>query len=295
MKDVNTKFWLVIATAIFLTPFAYADDSQVQNSDSWSENIQWTQETSGDNSQFQNSWWRKEDMKKLFDEKKNQLNQVKDEMKETVDGMKEKFNTQKENFQEMKKEVKKLLTPEQKTKIEELRKTLEDSIKTLRESITPENLEEIKAKAETLKTEYLVKIDELWLVEMKKMIEERFQIFSQNQFVNKPEMKKMKEELTQKVWEIKQEFKAKKQDLVMKYKEQFAKSLESKLAKLSPEKMKAVIVKIDTVIEKNNANTKLTVVQKDKLTAQLSVLKELLQDKIDESENGLNIDELLAE
>lgn len=238
---------------------------------------------------------KKEELKKLYDEKKQQFGQVKDEMKQNVNEVKEKFNAQQEKFQEMKKEIKSNITPEQKAKIEELRKTLEESIKALRESVTPENFEEIKTKAENLKAEYLAKADELGLVEMKKMIEERFNIFSQNQFVKKPEIKKEKEEAKQKVWEIKQQFQVKKQDLVMKYKEQFAKSLESKLAKLSSEKMKAVIVKIDVAIEKYNSNTKLTSIQKEKYISQLTGLKELLQEKIDELENGVNIDELLAE
>lgn len=111
----------------------------------------------------------------------------------------------------------------------------------------------------------------------------------------KEKMKENKNEYKEKKQEAKQNFQDKKQELKMKYKAKFAKALEAKLANFSTDKIKAVIAKIDTVIEKYNSNEALTQDQKDKFVAQLNALKELLQEKIDETENSINIDEILAE
>lgn len=220
------------------------------------------------------------------------------------------------------------LTQEQKTQLEYLKKSLEEQIKTLRESITPENLEEVKAKAEELKTTFLAKAEALGIPEVKKMIEERFKIFFENNFTKREEFKKLadqkkeemkkivqekkeqfdaakkqgqeqfqekKEEFKQKMQDTKQNFKNLKQDLKAKYKDAFAKKLEGKLEKLWAEKLKAVITKIDSVIAKYQANENLTAEQKEKFVAQLNAIKELLQEKLDELENGINLDELLGE
>ena len=214
------------------------------------------------------------------------------------------------------------MTQETKSKMEELRKSLEEQIKTLRESITKDNLDEIKTKAESLKQEYLQKLDDLGLAQFKPMIEERFRMFFENNLAKREEMKKLVDERKEKIEKSKQDFKdfvengswsvkearetmkqdiqktklvfqANKQDLKAKYKEQFAKTLETKLTSMSAEKIKAVIAKIEQALSKYTSNETLTQAQKDKFVAQLNALKDIMQDKLDELENGINLDELL--
>ena len=94
--------------------------------------------------------------------------------------------------------------------------------------------------------------------------------------------------------ETKKEFKDKKQELKAKYKAQFTKTLGPKIANFSTDRIKLIISRIDIAIEKYNS-LEIPQDKKDKFIAQLSVLKEILQEKIYELENTIDLEELLAE
>ncbi len=228
---------------------------------------------------------------KKKEEFKNQLQQAKDKMKED---MKQKAinlrNDIKDKNQEVRSDMNDLkaklnITDEQKAKLDELRKTLESEIKTLRESITKDNIEDVKTKAETLKTTYLAKFEEIapGVVELQKMIEDRFNIFNQNQFISREWVSQIRQE-------SKDNFKQVKQDLVAQYKEKFVKQLANKLDSLNVDKLKIVLGKVNTAIEKQKSSWK----PNEKVIAQLVALQSLLQDKIDEKDpsSTINIDEL---
>ncbi|MDD5770230.1 MAG: hypothetical protein PHE25_04615 [Candidatus Gracilibacteria bacterium] len=225
----------------------------------------------------------------------NNTTQIKDEFKNQMETTKQVVNQAKDYAKDQIETTKKSLTQEQLTKVSELMKTLEVSIKYLRENITKDNLDEIKTKADELKAEYLQKFDDAGLSDVKNIIESRFEIFYQNNFVKKPEIQKTKNDYKKQILEARMQAKMTVDDLKMKYKQKFVKQLESKLATLSTDKIKNILAKIDIVIEKYNANTEITQEQKDKFIAQLNALKELLQEKLDEIGNSINIDEILAE
>lgn len=84
----------------------------------------------------------------------------------------------KNNFSKTKENIKTNLD-EQKKKVWEIMKSLESDLKYIRENLTKENLVEMKAKAEELKTTYLAKVSEAFpnLDEAKKVIENRFKNF----------------------------------------------------------------------------------------------------------------------
>jgi Mg2+ and Co2+ transporter CorA len=79
---------------------------------------------------------------------------------------------------------------------------------------------------------------------------------------------------------IRQDFRQVRQDLKVKYKEKFVKALGTKLDKLSEEKLKKVLAKIETAIELTNNNEKLSQISKDKILAQLDALKDIINEKL---------------
>lgn len=133
------------------------------------------------------------------------------------------------------------LTDEQKKQIEELKKNLEDSLKSLRENINSTNVEESKLKYNELKSQYLEKItsDIPWAEYLKKMIEERFNVFYKTNFASTVTQSK---ELKQQTKDIKKELKQDNKKEVKKTQEK------TKIQKLIDEKLwifyKQVSVKI---------------------------------------------------
>lgn len=216
------------------------------------------------------------------------------------------------------------MTAENKSKMEYLRKSLEEQIILLRESITLDNMEEMKVKADDLKKEYLKKLDDIWMPQMKWKIEERFKTFYENNFTKREDMKKLyndkkeqfenikqdykekinssetikdmkiaKDDMKNQMKAVKEQFQSKKQDLKAKYKEIFTKKLQDKLSQFTQDKLKSIITKIDSSIEAYKSDESLTPEQKEKFVTQLTALKELLQDKLDEQENSINLDEII--
>jgi hypothetical protein len=69
--------------------------------------------------------------------------------------------------------------------------------------------------------------------------------------------------------------------------------MESKLTNLTADKINLIISKIDTLIVKYNSDD-LTQDKKDRYITQLNAIKEVLNEKLDELQNGLNLDELFS-
>jgi PHP family Zn ribbon phosphoesterase len=85
--------------------------------------------------------------------------------------------------------------------------------------------------------------------------------------------------------------------MVIKYKENFVKRIGSKievLAQKKPEKLEQILTKIDKMIEKFENKTNLSSEKKDKIISQLIAIKEMVEDKLEETElnedNELNVE-----
>lgn len=86
-----------------------------------------------------------------------------------------------------------------------------------------------------------------------------------------------------------------KQNLKIKYKEKFAKSLWTKLDKLSNEKLEKVLARIDAAVEKTTSNEKLSQINKDKIMAQLEALKAIINEKLWVSEEDEELEDSIDE
>ena len=216
---------------------------------------------------------------------------------------------------EAKTDIKPEVNLELKKVMDELKTSLEESFKYLREHITDTNLDEIKAKADSLKEEYKNKLINAWAGDdMIKKLEERFDMFYKNQIENrkkwidktlkKPQNLESNKDLDSKVKhdtnkpsiqnkDLKQPSTNQKPVLLQNYKQQFAKKMESKLENITAEQINVIVLKIDTLIAKYNT-WDLTQEKKDKYVAQLNAIKEVLNDKLDELQNGINLDQLFG-
>lgn len=215
------------------------------------------------------------------------------------------------------------ITAEQKAKLWEIMKPLESDLKYIRENLTKENFEEMKKKAEELKLTYLTKVSELFpnLPEAKLIIENRFKIFFNNQFIIREQIKEVKDNFKNSVWtwvllkaketaswainkikeekkientQIRQEIKQVKQDLKAKYKEKFLSQLQGKLDNIPVDKLQLVLDKVTKKREEIATNNKLTQTKKDSYLAQLDALIDILNDKLgNNTTDELNLDDLL--
>lgn len=209
------------------------------------------------------------------------------------------------------------LSPEQKTEFEAqkekmglIMKSLESDLKYIRENLTKENSEELKKKIEELKNSYIEKIAAVLdnKEEAEKIIEHRFQIFIKTQIENKERLKDMKEkiekmkdkakEFKEKALDKAKEMKAKMEEhkeskLVDKYKAKFIKQLKNKLDNIPSDKLEAIVTKIEAKRQIIADNTKLKAAIKEKYLAQLDALLEILKEKLNPSEEELDINQII--
>ncbi len=87
--------------------------------------------------------------------------------------------------------------------------------------------------------------------------------------------------------EIKVGYKEKKSELVMKCKKAFADKFSAKIEKIPADKLKVISEKVWTVITKIEARTDLTSDAKEKIIAQYKALKELIDEKLNNSSTSV--------
>lgn len=111
----------------------------------------------------------------------------------------------------------------------------------------------------------------------------------------------LKEQINKKVQENKKEIElfgkkvvSKKQEMINKYKNLFEKQLEKRLSNLSEEKINKILSNIDNSIKKYSS-LNISQEKKDNFLSQLQALKEILESKLIETQEMINLDELFEE
>ena len=243
------------------------------------------------------SWMTNDELKQKREELKNKFKEQKELTSSWVKAIKDE---NKQKVEELKFDLEKLkmslnLTDAQVASLKELRTKLESDLKYLKKHITSTNLEEIKAKYETLKTDYLAKVEEIapWALDLKKIIENRFEIFNQNQFITREKVSELKDAAKTTTQEIKNEIKAVKSDLVSKYKTKYLKQLWTKLDNYDTEKLNQILQKLQNYRETVVNNTWITETKKTSILAQIDALVSIIKDKLDTSSDDLNLDEII--
>ncbi len=213
--------------------------------------------------------------------KKEELEKLRQEKKIEIESNREKM---KENKQEFKDDVKDLrstswalFTNEQKEKIKALNDQMKEELEPFIEKLRQEKdidarkliIEEINA----IHKKYAEKVKEIVgeNANLVGLIDKRIEVLDKNK------------DLRQENLDTRKEWREERAELIEKYKTAFMNKLKSKLDTISAEKLEKILVKVNTMIQTTTNNKKLTQASKDKILAQLEALKEILENKIDET------------
>lgn len=213
-------------------------------------------------------------------------------------------------------------TSEDRTKIDYIMKSLEAQLKIIRESITKDNIDEMKQKALDLQATYKAKIAEAFpdrAADVQKIVDYRFTIFFNNQFKIREQVKEIKDnamnsasgtinqakEMAKKAidnakelkktenTQVRNEIKQVKKDLKAQYKSRFLRELKNKLDNIPADRLQTIINNVEAKREIIANNTTIKDSTKEKYLAQIDALLEILNDKVSESNDNLDINQLI--
>ncbi len=228
-------------------------------------------------------------MMKHKEEIKEMRKWARDEMKANREEMK---NNREEFRSEHKDDMKALswsLTEEQKTSLKGLRDTHKAEMDSLMAELKTVKGDDAKMKEVFVKIESAraAHLDQVKAIvgensEMAKIVDARKGVFEEN--------KALREENRSK----REELRAGIEDKVVKYKGAFVQKIAKKLEKFTPEQIQKIIDKVDAQLTKVEANTKLSIENKDKIKAQLVALRETLEDRLDTSDTQNDMAEVEA-
>lgn len=258
MKTTN-KLFIALVVAMLSFSYSYADDSGTWCTISW-------------------SWMTKKEFKNSCnDTVKQNLKNQKQAVKQNLSDFKSEYWVLKDYLS--------WATDEQKTEFKELKTTYLSGISLLKDEYKQKiaswtTLEEKQSLRDELQTklkqawdEYFTKMSEIaWDNEdLKKYIDARKEVFENNSTIRE-------EQLNQR-----QELRTQKKDSLLKYKENYINKIWNTVDALStsnPDKLNEILTKINTLIAKYEASTKLSTTQKEKIISQLTALKEVITDAL---------------
>jgi chromosome segregation ATPase len=188
-------------------------------------------------------------------------------MKNHRDGIKSQVKDNRKSFREDAGKMKEMisnLTDEQKTQLKEATASTKSAMEALRakmktEDITDEQKDEIREEMKALHEAHAEKVKEIFgnSEEIKDFLEKRKAMHEQNK------------EVRMQGKEERQEMKSERHERVKKHKEKFQKRLTNVIPNASVEKLEKLEAKIDRVLEKIEANEKMSDDKKTQLSEQL--------------------------
>lgn len=267
----NKSIVLLIISLLLSISIASADDSSMSDSDD-------NKVMSGSGMYMKNLREAKDEAKMSREEIKNKKNQLKEEVKSKKEEIKENRDEYKKDRGELKeifsevndeqKEELKTIREEHKTKVEEIKEKLKNKELTTdeREALRIELDKEIQSYAEAVK-------EIVWEnAEVESYVDSRLELRDKN--------KSVREEIRNN----REEFRWERSKLVLEFKETYYWKIAQVAPKLSDAKLEKLSTQIDSLIAKAEANTKLSQENKDKMVAQLTSLKEIIDEELETRE-----------
>lgn len=258
---------------IMLLSSTYANDTNSTNSWTWNQEMKKI---------------RQEERKELHDSIKEKRNEVKNQIRENRDEIKDNLKSFREQNWTA-SWVYNNLSDEVKTQIEELREEHKTSIETIKNeyNLKIESASWSESK-DALRLELRTKLEELNI-----SYHEELKVLVGNDAEALAWVKARKEvalknkEIREENQQARIEFRWERQSQIVAFKEKYHAQLWEKITKIwnkKPEKLETILTKIDAMIEKFEANTKLSETNKEKILSQLTALKELIEDTLDQDE-----------
>lgn len=204
-----------------------------------------------------------------------------------------------------KEEMMKFKIGERNNRIAELKEKSKNLSKEERKELFKEYREKMKEKAEKYKAEKKDKLeahfDEIKSIvgdseEAKAFLAKAKELHSdmkEGKYEKMSKMNQKRENYSEGKKEMKEVYKTKRADLRWKYKKAFAKKLSNRLDKIPTEKLEKILVIIDRKISETEAKTSLSDDRKEKRIAQYEALKDLINEKLNKSDDLIDINELL--
>ncbi|NUJ98053.1 hypothetical protein HGA92_04685 [Candidatus Gracilibacteria bacterium] len=213
--------------------------------------------------------------------KKEDLKILKQDKKENIEENKEEMKKNRQEFRDDVKDLKSasgaLFTNEQKEKIkalnDQMKEELEPFIEKLRQEKDIDTRKLIIEEINAIHKKYAEKVKEIVgeNANLVGLIDKRIEVLDKNK------------DLRQENLDTRKKWREERAELIEKYKTAFMNKLKSKLDTISADKLEKVLTKVNTMIQTTTNNKKLTQASKDKILAQLEALKEILENKIDET------------
>jgi hypothetical protein len=288
------------------------DDNKKDDNKKWDDNKKDDNKKWDDNKKDDNKKWddNKKDDNKKWDEKNSEKpnfwtwwsEQTKDQIKENKDEIKWNIGEfRKDNW--FLEQYLSWYTQEVRKQILDMKKEYQDKVFYIVKSSSWALSDEQKAKIDSLNEEFMSKVEPLvWDNEkVLEFLKLRYDVFKDNQNL-RDENKDMRQEFKDKFWQTNSWTTLNKnkdttqekwnQTLKDKYKKIFQKSIEAKIANLTSEQINLVISKIDALVVKYKSSEDLSSDQKLKFVSQLQAIRDILSDKLLETEDTINLDEI---
>jgi hypothetical protein len=248
-----------------------------------------------------NNWNVKKDGNKKPEENRNQP--LREQFKENRDEIKSNIGEfRQDNWFLI--EYLSWYSQETRKQILDLKKEYQDKVFEIVKSSSWALTDDQKSQIDNLNQEFMSKVEPLvWDNEKAlEFLKLRYDVFKDNQNL-RDQNKEMRQDFKENFWKTnswsilsqvnKDENKPKENWwLKEKYKKLFQNKIEEKIANLSNEQIKLIISKVETLVEKYKSSEDLTQDQKVKFVSQLQAIRDILNDKLLETEDTINLDEL---
>lgn len=274
MKNINKALSMLIATMLISTAMVSADDSNVMTTSS-SGSITGSWMHTGSGMYMKKLREAKEDSKILKDE----LKKSREELREEVKTKKDEIKTNREEFKENSWDLKDILSDisdEQKEELKTLRDSHRATVEDIKEQLknkelTSDEREELRNQLDEELSSYAEDVKEVIGddAEASSYVDSRLELRNKNS------------EIRDEIRKNRVETRGEMGDMIEKYKEAYFSKLATVVPKLATEKLEKLSTKIDTMLEKIEANTKLSQDKKDKLVAQIVSLKEIIDEELE--------------
>lgn len=204
------------------------------------------------------------------------------ELKEEVRSKKEEIKTNREEYKKDRWELKEIfseVTDEQKEKLKTLREEHRETVEEIKErfkdkELTLEEREQLRIELDMEIQAYAEAVSEIvWgNVSVNQYVDSRLELRNKN--------KSIREDIK----DSREEFRGERSELVLEFKETYYWKVSQVIPKLADSNLEKLSGKIDTLITKTEANTRLSETNKDKMIAQLISLKEIIDEELETRE-----------